>query len=66
VLNELDACVARHILAHNGHGAVSAGAGNDNDLANLHTMEMLIKQGGQQRANVFLLVVGGHTYAAHK
>ena len=64
LLDELDAVVHRHVLAHDRHRAVGAGGGDDDDLDDLDAVEMLVEQGGQQVADVGLFVVGGDADAA--
>ena len=56
--------VARHIGFDDRHRAVGAAAGNDDDLGDSDSVQMLIQQRIQQGADVGLFVVGRYADAA--
>ena len=60
LLNQFDAGVQRHVFADNRHRLIRARAGNDDDLIDLHLMQMLVTERRQQIADVLFLVVGRH------
>ena len=64
LLNQPDALVPRHKFARNRHRLVRAGAGDHDDLADFHVVQVLIEQRLQQRANVLLFVVDRHADGA--
>jgi hypothetical protein len=64
LFDQLDAWVARHRLADDWNGAIGAGAGDHDDLADFDTVKMLVDQRIEQRSDIFLFVVGCDTHAA--
>ena len=64
LLDEPDARILGGVLLDDRHGAVGAGAGHDDDLDDLHLVEVLVDQRRQQVADVGLLVVRRHPNAA--